>query len=316
MKRLTKAYLALAFVSLAWGTTYLAIQIGVQHYPAFLFAGIRQVIAGGLLLAIAFLNGKPRHLSLQYVLRQIFIGFLMITVGNGVVTWAEIIVPSGLAALICSMMPIFAALIGLAADRRERLSPMMITGMLLGFTGVGLIFRHNLADLARPGYLTGILGLLLATFGWALGSVMSKKQGPAANPLLNAGLQLGGGGICLLMISPAADTYTHIDWLNTNGLLSLVYLIIFGSVLAYTAYMYCLRELPVGIATVYAYINPLVAVLLGYWIMQEPLSWWSVMAFVAILSGVYLVNRAYRKGKTPQATVPLTPAPRQAGPAA
>ncbi len=289
------AYLALIFVCIVWGTTYLAIRVGVQHYPAFLFAGVRQSVSGIILAAIALMANKNRDLSKANILRQMLVGFLMLTLGNGCVTWGEKTVPSGVAALICSIMPLFAVLFNLFSSKREKFNLKIGLGLVLGVVGVGLIFRQNIDDLSNKAYLFGAFCILVATASWALGSIVNKKNENPVNPFFNSGLQLFFGGVFMLVLSPVFDDLGHIELINRNGLLALLYLTIFGSLLAYAAYMYSLSKLPVGIATIYAYINPLVAVLLGHFLMQEPLNIYTGLAFVAILGSVFLVNRGYRQ---------------------
>ena len=137
--------------------------------------------------------------------------------------------------------------------------------------------------------------MLVATASWAYGSIVNKKNVNAINPFFNSGLQLLFGGLFMLVISPFADDLRHVDPWNREGLLALAYLIVFGSVLAYAAYMYSLSKLPVGIATIYAYINPLVAVVLGHFVLHEALDEYTVMAFAAIALSVFIVNRGYKQ---------------------
>jgi drug/metabolite transporter (DMT)-like permease len=295
MTQQTKAYLALAFICIVWGTTYLAIRIGVAHYPAVLFAAVRQLVAGGILLAVAYFARGKGDLSGANVRRQMLMGFLMLTLGNGAVTWAEKYIPSGIAALICSMMPLFAVAFNLMSSKRDKFNVTIGMGMLLGLCGVGLIFRQNIADLASPGYLGGILCVILATAAWALGSSMNKASVKSKNPLFNSGLQLMSGGVFLSIMSPVVDDYSGMQVMNSQGMIALIYLIVFGSVLSYAAYMYVLEALPVGVATIYAYINPLIAVIAGYLVLNEALNIYVGMAFVTIVVSVFLVNRGYRQ---------------------
>lgn len=295
MSAKTKGYLALAYVAIAWGTTYLAIRVGVLHFPAFLFAGIRQVISG-LIIGLAGLAMVRRaDLSVMNVRHQVLTGFLMITVGNGLVTWGERVIPSGVAALICSMMPICAVFMNLALHRKEGFNLLIVIGMVLGILGVGFIFRNDLGSLNNPQYLLGAGLTFVATFSWAFGSVLNKNRPKPVNPIFDAGLQLFAGGVFLFMASPFVDDLKDLDFWHPDVVWSMLYLIFFGSVLAYTAYMYALRTLPVGIVTLYAYINPLVAVILGYYLMSEPLTAFTGLAFVTISTGVFLVNRGYKR---------------------
>lgn len=295
MRTNTKAYIALIFVCIVWGTTYMAIRVGVMHYPAFLFAGIRQTVAGFILMVIALAVSKKKDLSARNVLRQMLVGFLMLSLGNGCVTWGEKYIPSGIAALLCSMMPLFAVSFNLFSSKKDHFNSTIGLGMLLGVCGVGLIFRNNLADITKPEYIGGMLAVIIATASWALGSIINKKNTDPVNPFFNSGLQLFFGGLFMFIISPAVDTYQGLQLWNRDGLLALLYLITFGSVLAYAAYMYALSALPVGIATIYAYINPLIAVIVGYLVLNEELNIYTGLAFVTIAVSVFMVNKGYRQ---------------------
>lgn len=302
MNKLSKAYLAEVYICIVWGTTYLAIKLGVKHYPAFLFAGVRQLIAGVILMTVALAMNKNKDLSAKNLLQQMLVGFLMLTLGNGFVTLGLRFVTSGVAALICSLMPLFAVLFNLMSSKRDKFNATIGSGLLLGFLGVALIFRNNIGDLGRIEYLGGILVTLVATCSWALGSIINKKRTEVVNPFFNSGMQLLFGGIFMLFLSPLMDTYSNFQLWNTEGILSLIYLIIFGSVIAYAAYMYALAELPVAMATIYAYVNPLIAVVAGYLFLHEDLNVYTGLAFLSIVISVFLVNKGYRKNKQKEST--------------
>ncbi len=295
MTKHTKAYISLVFICLVWGTTYMAIRVGVRSYPAFLFAGVRQLIAGIILMAGALAVNRKRDFTTSNILRQMLIGFLMLSIGNGGVTWGEKYIPSGVAALICSLMPMFAVMLNLAFSRKSHFNLTIGAGMLLGICGVTLIFRHNLAEVTKPAYLGGIFATIIATIAWALGSIINKKDTAPLNAFLNSGMQLFFGGLFMLIASPALENYNGLELWNTSGLLALIYLIVFGSALAYAAYMYALSALPVGVATLYAYVNPLIAIVAGFFILGEQLNKYTAMAFITIVISVYLVNKGYRK---------------------
>ena len=295
MKTQTKAYLALAFIAIVWGTTYLAIRVAVLHYPAFLMAAVRQVTSAIIIMGIALAMSRKIDLSPKNIKQQMLVGFLLITLGNGLVSWAEKYVPSGIAALICSMMPIVTVIINLISVKGERINASIVIGMLLGFAGIALIFKDDLGQFSNSQYLLGIICLFCATSSWSLGSVLNKKNTSKINPVFNSGLQVFFGGIFLFAGSPFIDSYDNLVLWQPDAFWSLIYLIVFGSVLAYTAYMYALKNLPVALVSTYAYINPLVAVILGYFILNEPLTWVTALAFTTIMCGVFLVNRGYRQ---------------------
>lgn len=305
MNRTTKAYLAVIFLSIAWGTTYLAIRIAVLHYPALLFAGMRQVISGLLMALIALVLYKKADLSWQVMKQNMITGFLLITVGNGIISYAEKTVPSGVAALVCSLMPLNAVLFNLLVSRKEKINYLILSGLTVASLGVALIFKDNLSDLANPAYLWGIIIIYIGTASWAIGSINGSKLKGVKNPLFNAAMQLLTGGLFLLVLSPFTDSYENFEPFQPDAMGAMAYLVIIGSLISYTAYMYALKVLPVGIVTLYAYVNPLVAVILGYIILGEKLTWFTGWAFLAIVSGVYLVNTGYKKLKEKMQAVPV-----------
>ncbi len=286
-----KAWLCMAYICLAWGTSYWAIKVGVMHYPALFFGGIRQALAGLVLCGVAWaVAGRP-DFSMRNLGIQMWCGFLMLTLGKGGVTWAEQYVPTGITAIICSLMPIFAVGMELAYYRHRKPGAAPVAGMLLGTAGICLIFKNNMAVFGDVHYWLGMGAVFLATLGWAAGTLANKRNAGSRNQLFNCGLQLLFGGLFMLAISPVTDDYSHFDLWNPSGLMSIAYLGIFCSILAYPAYMFALKYLPVGVATLYAYVNPLVAVVLGCVMLGESMNLSVLLAFATILTGVFLACR-------------------------
>ncbi|HCM76808.1 MAG TPA: EamA family transporter [Cytophagales bacterium] len=286
-------YLALAVVCIAWGTTYLALRIGVLEFPAFLFSGLRQLIAGILLTGVLLTVGKLKLPSKSVIINQAIGGFFMITMGNGLVGWAEIHVSSGVAAIICSMVPIWVILINLLIAKEEKPTFPIIMGMAIGLSGIILIFGENITDFTNAGYTLGIIMIFIANLGWAGGSIWMKRKNQHSDPFLNAGLQMVFGGLFLMPVSLVFDNYETIQWSN-NVIYSLVYLILVGSVAAYACYSYAIKNLPITIVTLYAYINPIVAIVLGWLVLGEKLNLRIVIAIGVTLAGIYIVNRGYQ----------------------
>lgn len=298
MNATTKAIIAYLAICIIWGSTYLGIRLAIEAFPPFLMAGFRQFVAGIFLLLLALsLKRKINH-SLKNISRQCFIGFLLITVGNGLVTWAEKYIPSGVAALVCSTMPIGTVVINITKGN-ESFQWKTFIGMALGFLGVFLVFYESLnasvLNVSKGYFYLGLLALITATLSWAWGSILNKEDADSGDGLSNAGLQVLFGGCFMLLLSPVLDAYDTLVWDNTAAWLALSYLIIFGSVVAYTAYMYALKVLPVGFVTSYAYFNPIVAILLGTLILNEPFSSTTLIAIFLIISGVFIVKNAYKK---------------------
>ncbi len=292
MKKDPIAYIALAAICLIWGTTYLALRIGVMHFPPFLFIGIRQTVAGLLLVSFLLLTGKSVWPSKNHLAQQAIGGFFMITLGNGLVAWAEVTIPSGVAAIICTLMPMWVILTNLATNSEEKITWPILLGSALGLGGVLMIFSEYIADLANPLYRVGIFMTFLATVAWATCSVWMKKSNTNNDPFLNAGMQMFFGGLFSFLISFGVDDLSNVRWSAEAGY-ALLYLTIFGSLIAYACYTYALRKLPMTIVSLYAYINPIVAVILGWLILDEKLNLKIGVAILITIAGVYVVNRGY-----------------------
>ena len=286
-------YFALAAVCLIWGTTYLALRIAVLHFPPFLFSGIRQTIAGLLLAGSMFAFTKVAWPSRQHIFRQAIGGFFLITLGNGLVAWGEMHIPSGIAAIICSLMPLMVILINLSVNREEKPTFPIVLGVAIGLTGIIMIFGEHLNEFSTLGYTLGILTTFGAVISWASGSIWIKKHNADSNPFLNAGLQMLFGGLFMFPASLIFDDLNNISW-SPEAAWSMLYLIIFGSIIAYACYSYALRKLPMTIVSMYAYINPLVAVLLGWLVLDEKLTLRMGVAILITIAGIYIVNRGYQ----------------------
>lgn len=293
MKQNPLAYLALLAICLIWGTTYLALRIGVLHFPPFLFSLIRQLTAGTLLIGALLLFGKvpmPRLSDIKY---QAIAGFFMITLGNGLVGWAEVHIPSGIAAVICSLVPLIIILINLVANKDEKPNIPIVVGSILGFAGITMIFGVDMSQFSNSDYLLGILLTFVAITAWAGCSVWLKKRKTQTNPFMNAGLQMFFGGVWLIPFSLAFDDLTRVAWSAEAGY-ALLYLTVFGSLIAFSCYIYALRRLPVTLVSLHAYVNPIIAVILGWAILNEALNITMWIAMLLTVSGIYIVNRGHQ----------------------
>ncbi len=220
----------------------------------------------------------------------------MITCGNGLVSWAEVVVPSGLAAIICSTMPVMVILINLSVNRSELPNWIIGFGVVTGLAGIILVFSEFLSDFANPNYRLGIILIFVATLTWAIGSILTKRTIQHSNPFLNAGLQMFFGGIFCLPFSAAFDDLSNIVW-SSEVYFALSYLILAGSIAAFSMYAYTLSKLPITIASLYSYVNPLVAVVLGWIVLEEKLNLKIGIAFLVTVAGIYLVNYGYSQQK-------------------
>ncbi|MBT1699457.1 EamA family transporter [Fulvivirgaceae bacterium PWU4] len=287
------AYFALAAVCLIWGTTYLALRIAVVGFPPFLFTALRQTTAGIILLSVMFTLGKAAWPTKEHIFRQAIGGFFMLSLGNGLVAWAEMHIPSGVAAIICSLMPVMVIIINLFISADERPTMPIIAGVALGLIGIIMIFGEHIAEFSKTEYLIGIVLTFAAVISWAGGSIWIKKKNTDSNPFVNAGLQMFFGGFWCFPLSLLFDDLSTVTW-SAEVAWSMAYLIIFGSIVAYASYSYALRKLPMTIVSLYAYVNPLVAVLLGWLVLDEMLNLKIIVAFLLTVAGIYIVNRGYQ----------------------
>jgi drug/metabolite transporter (DMT)-like permease len=252
-----------------------------------------------LLCSFILLFRKEKFPSLNTLRIQAFRGFLMITCGNGLVSWAEVFVPSGLAAIICSTMPVMVILINLSVNRSELPNWIIVIGVVTGLSGILLVFSEFLSDFANPNYRMGIILIFIATITWAVGSILTKRTIQNSNPFLNAGLQMFFGGLFCIPFSVGFDNLNDVVW-TSEVVFALSYLIIIGSVTAFSMYAYTLSKLPITIASLYSYVNPLVAVVLGWFVLEEKLNLKIGIAFLVTVTGIYLVNYGYQYQKKKQ----------------
>lgn len=287
------AWLAFAAVAFFWGTTFMAIRVGVESFPPFLMAGFRHSIGGVLICSYFLLRGYklPDAKALKVFAIN---GFLMLVLGNGLVTWAEIYVSSGLAALICSLTPIWIVLINSFSGKREKVNALVWLGFAICLAGQFLIFNDNLKDFANPNYSLGIVFILIANFAWAVGTIYSKNHQTDTHPLFGAGIQMISGGVILDVFGTLRGEWSHMHPTN-EGIMMLAYLVVFGSILAYGAYMYVLKKLPATIVSTYAYINTIVAVILGWLWLDEKLNAIMAISVLLTIGGLWLINYAFNR---------------------
>lgn len=287
------AWLAFAAVSIFWGTTFFAIRIGVKSFPPMLMAGFRHSL-GGILICTYFFAKGYKLPPLKELKVFAVNGILMLAVGNGLVTWAEIYVSSGLAALICALTPIWIVLLNSFTGAKEKITGTILTGLVICLAGQFLIFNDNLKDFANPNYAFGIVAILVANLSWAAGTLYSKNKKTETQPFFGAGLQMLAGGFILNVIGTLKGEWSELHP-TTESIWALLYLVFFGSIVAFGAYMYVLKKLPTTIVSTYAYINTLVAVLLGWLILNEKLNLILAVAIVLTIGGVWLVNKGLKK---------------------
>lgn len=288
-----KALFALALVCFFWGTTWLASRKGVEHMPALQLAGIRQLIGGGIYVGWFIYKGFPWPKGKDWG-PILILSFLNFIIANGFSTWGlEGIRSGGLGSIIGAIFPLWLVIIGLFNDK-TKMPVMAIIGLILGFGGVCVIFIEHFNDFFNPAFLKGIILSLIATLAWAFGTLYTKKQANHFNAYFSLGLQMLISGIILSIIAPLSGRAIPLGQVPWEAWASIAYLVIFGSVIAFIAYLYSLQRLPTELASIYAYVNPIVAVALGALLFQEKLTFYIGLGGLIAILGVYLVNRAYK----------------------
>jgi drug/metabolite transporter (DMT)-like permease len=286
------AYAAFATVCVVWGTTYLAIRVALESIPPLLMVGARFTLAGLIMMAIAKWRGQAIPTDRRTLLNLALIGFLMVGVGNLAVVWAEQWVSSGLAALLVATAPFWMALIEMFRSGGERLDLRSGIGMLVGFLGVAiLVTPKGQGGSWSMAFLLGAIAIQVGSIGWQLGSAHGKYNLRHVPLLASAALQMFFGGIIVTAVSLMAGEGRRIS-LTPRAAVAFVYLVIFGSIIAYSAYVFALAHMRTTHSSLYAYVNPVVAVFLGWLILDEPLTWVSLLAAAVILAGVALVQSA------------------------
>jgi drug/metabolite transporter (DMT)-like permease len=297
MKReLHKAYIALGIVSFFWGTTYIASRIGAQHMPGLFVSGIRQFVSGAILVSFFLLKGH--HIPSWSILKRISVqSIFLLCIANGLLTWSVEYISGGLAAIIAALVPLFIALFTVWLSKCAKITRWMLIGLIVGFAGVLTIFYDYIAQLQNRSFLLGVVLAILSTLSWSFGTVYSSKQKPPIDILFNVGLQMLIAGIIVLTVCGITGKYVNLAYIGQDSWLALSYLIVFGSLVAYSAYVFVIGKLPPTQVSVYAYINPIVAVLLGWLLLSEKMNGNMIIGTIITLSGIYLVNREFKKIK-------------------
>lgn len=298
-----KLALAFAAVYVIWGSTYLAIRIAIESIPPFTMAGLRFLVAGLLLYGWAVLLGSERP-SRRHLVNTAVAGALLLLAGNGAVVWAEQWVASGLVALLVAVVPLWMVLVDWLWGGGPRPGPVLVGGLLWGLVGVGLLVSGSEIGAAGPRDLAGGLVVLLGGLAWAVGSIHARRVAMPARPRMGTALQMLWGGLFLLIAGGVAGEWVGIDSgaVTPRSALALAYLVVFGSLVGFSAYIWLLRVSTPARVSTYAYVNPVVALALGWALADEPLTGRTLMAAFVILSAVAVITLRGRPRRPVRAT--------------
>ena len=285
------AYVAFITVCIVWGTTYLAIHVALETIPVLLVAGLRWMFAGVVMSTFMFATGrglpKPRLWAPLALL-----GFLMNVVGNGFVVFAQQYVASGLTAVLIATTPFWSATVERLLPNGERFSMRSLAGLSLGFAGIVILVWPEMTNGGAGGgkFVLGVIAIQLACIGWVIGTSFAKRHELGDSPFQSTALQMVFSGIMLLTAATANGDWAQLTF-TPRTISAMVYLSIAGSLIAYSAYIYAIQYLPLQLVSLYAYINPMIAVALGTLLLNEPLSARIVVAAVLVFAGTWVVGR-------------------------
>jgi drug/metabolite transporter (DMT)-like permease len=297
-KRLIATITAFAAIYIIWGTTYLFIRIAVETMPPFLMAGSRFLVAG--LLSFLFLRwrgvARPRRIEWR---SAAIIGFFLLFGGNGMVTWSEQQVPSGIAALVVAAVPIWMTLFDTFGFSRTRPGKQTILGLALGLLGIVLLIGPGQILGTASFGLTSLLVLLLADIMWSVGSLYSRQAALPDNVFMSTSTEMlvGGGVLLLAGLFTGEAAAVDIASISARSLFAWLYLTVFGSLVAFTAYVWLLKHVRASHVATYTYVNPVIAVFLGWLVLDETITWQTLVAVVVILTAVVLVSTERQKGQ-------------------
>jgi len=309
--------LAFGSVYLCWGATYTAMSIGVRLLPPTILAGTRMLIGALILLAFCALRGKQIFYRLRIMGWLGLMGMLMLFGGNIFLVWSEKYLASGLAALLVAVVPLYVAVIEMLLPGGERLRLRGLLGLGLGLLAlVALLWpsfhsAFKAHGASRPIQLVAAVAVLLGALSWAAGSVLFRRLRLPVDPLVAAGWEMMAASLCNLLLATATWQWPHATW-NAASIGSVGYLVVFGSLLGFSCYIWLIHHVPVAKAATYAYVNPVVAVILGAVILGEHLQATEYVGMAAVVCAVALVTSSQMKSGRPAAEIEVTPLEREA----
>ena len=298
MSNQKKAYLALTVTSIVWGTTWVVSKMGVKHMPAFELASIRQFF-GGSIYVIFFLIKGEKLPTLKQFLWLMPMAFLMFISANGIATYGLQFITSGLAALIAALYPLSVVLIERFYFKAIKITPATLTGLLLGLLGIGFIFYKDSLQAHGNSYLLGVGLSMFAMFSWSVGSIIISRNKIDMNAYNSIGWQMLISAVCMALFTLLTGNYIPLHEIPAITWGVILYMVIGGSVFAFMSFIYSMKHLHPAIASLYAYINPIVAIWVGSLLLGEQMSWNSILGTICTLVGVYQVNKSLKKQKDP-----------------
>lgn len=298
MANQNKAYIALAVTSIVWGTTWVASKMGISHMPAFELASIRQFLGGSLYVGFFLLKGEALPTKKQFFW-LLGMSLLMFVSSNGIATYGLQFITSGLAALIAALYPLSVVLIERYYYKAIMITPKTLIGLCLGLLGIGFIFYKDSLTIHGSHYLLGVGLSLLAMITWSIGSIIISRTKIKINAYNSIGWQMLISAVIMACISLISGDYVPLTQIPAISWGVILYMVIGGSVFAFISFIYSMKHLKSSIASLYAYINPIVAIWVGSILLNEQMTWNNIVGTLCTLAGVYLVNKSLKDQKDP-----------------
>jgi len=298
MSNQKKAYLALSVTSIVWGTTWVASKMGVKHLPAFELASIRQFLGGSIYVIFFLIKGEKLPTWKQF-LWLTPMAFLMFVSANGIATYGLQFITSGLAALIAALYPLSVVLIERFYFNAIKITLPTIIGLLLGLIGIGFIFYKDSLQAHGTNYFLGVGLSMFAMICWSVGSILIARNKINMNAYNSIGWQMLISACCMALYTIYSGNYISLHKIPLVAWGAIIYMVIGGSIFAFISFIYSMKHLHPAIASLYAYINPIVAIWVGSLILGEQMTWNSILGTICTLIGVYLVNRSLKNQKDP-----------------
>lgn len=290
----TLVWVAFVAICLVWGTTYLGIKIAIKYFPPFWFSGIRHVAAGAIFLIFCLIRGD-RFPTWNETLRLFIVGCFMVIGGNGLLSWAEIYISSGLAGILSSMAPLYITFLSIFFFQGFRVTWVILGGLVLSIIGIILLSKPDESVSVTDGFGLGIGLTFIANLSWALGSIFMKKYPTQVHVFMRTGVMMVTAGLVNLVFGTLFEPAVNYAAVPAEGWWTVLYLITVGSIVGYMCFVYLLDYMTPARLSIHVYVNTVVAVLAGWLLAGEHLTWLMLGAMVVILAGVIIVNNEYSK---------------------
>ncbi len=290
-------YIALSITCVVWGTTWVASKIGIGDMPALQMASIRQFIGGICFVTFFMIYRKLKVPSLQEFYWLIIMALMMFVFANGLSTWSLKYIPTGLSSLVGALYPLSVVIIEMVVFKNRNLTILTFIGLLLGLTGIGIVFYENAFNNHPGGFLFGVTLSVTAMLSWSVGTLILTRTKTTINPYYSIGWQMLISSVLLYFFALATKQTIPIEEISSKAWWVIFYLVVMGSIISFVAFIYSMKKLPVAVASLYAYINPLVAIVVAAIVLKEKLTIHILYGAIVTLVGVFLVNYSIKRNQ-------------------